>query len=414
MAAAATVLLAVGCGSDPASHAHDAGALLPVSRYGPAQSPAALGASDAAFGLAVLNAWCQAQPDANIVMSPVSLASGLGMAYLGARGATARAMAAVLHLPAVSTGLLSGLRAREGALDALDSPGVTVAEADRLWADPSLTTSRSYESAIAAGYGAGLTSVPLMTNPVQAAGKIDAAIAAATRGHISHLLAPDQVQGLGWILTDAMYLQAKWANPFNPAMTYTSSFTTAAGRKVTARYLDGASFASGTVDGWTAVALPYKGGRLEMLALLPPRVTGSSASGCQDLSAATLAAITGKLRHARPTVTVDLPKVNLSSSANMEPLLGRLGMSQAFGMSADFTGISPQADSISLVWHAATLQVGEQGTVASAATAVGILPTALQINVPTVTFDRPYLMVVLDKSTGEPLFLARVVNPELP
>ena len=28
-----------------------------------------------------------------------------------------------------------------------------------------------------------------------------------------------------------------------------------------------------------------------------------------------------------------------------------------------------------------------------------------------VTFDRPYLMVVTDRATGEPLFMARVADP---
>jgi serine protease inhibitor len=29
-------------------------------------------------------------------------------------------------------------------------------------------------------------------------------------------------------------------------------------------------------------------------------------------------------------------------------------------------------------------------------------------------FDRPYLMVVTDRSTGEPLFMARVTDPTQP
>ncbi len=57
------------------------------------------------------------------------------------------------------------------------------------------------------------------------------------------------------------------------------------------------------------------------------------------------------------------------------------------------------------------LQVGEQGTVASAATAVGIAPSAAQVGPPPVTFDRPYLMMVTDPATGEPLFMARVTDP---
>jgi serpin B len=413
VAAAVTGLLAVGCGTDPALRSHDPGTARPIAVTGPALSPAAYGGSDAAFGLAALDALCRAKPDGNVVLSPVSLASGLGMAYLGARGATARAMAAVLHLPPAGGRLLSGLSARGKALRALDRAGVTVVETDRLWADPSLLTLPSFSRAVAKGYGAGLTNVPLMTNRVLAARDIDAAIAAATRGHISHLLAPDQLQGLGWVLTDAMYLQANWANPFDPAMTHTSSFATAAGRRVMARYLDGGRFAAGTVAGWTAVGLPYEGGQLEMLALLPPGGTAAS-SGCQDLSAATLAAIARKLRNTHHAAAVDLPEVSLSSSTDMMPLLSRLGMGQAFGSGANFTGISPEAGPIALVWHAATLQVDEEGTVASAATAVGVVPTALQMALPAVNFDRPYLMVVLDKATGEPLFMARVANPDRP
>ncbi|MGA8459278.1 MAG: serpin family protein, partial [Streptosporangiaceae bacterium] len=81
-----------------------------------AVTPRALGAADTAFGLNVLGAWCRRDPHANIVLSPESLATGLGMAYLGARGSTARAMRAVLHLPAVGAGLDAALHARSAAL----------------------------------------------------------------------------------------------------------------------------------------------------------------------------------------------------------------------------------------------------------------------------------------------------------
>jgi serpin B len=55
--------------------------------------------------------------------------------------------------------------------------------------------------------------------------------------------------------------------------------------------------------------------------------------------------------------------------------------------------------------------VGEKGTVATAATAVGIVASAGEVMSPAVTFDRPYLMVVTARDTGEPLFMARVANP---
>jgi len=414
--AAAVGGLTGGCGSGPAARpARPAGPAIVrgVAVTEPSVSPAPYGASDTAFGLDVLNAWCHQDPQANIVLSPVSLATGLGLAYLGSGGSTARAMAAVLHLPAAGATLEAGLQARARALRALDGPGVTVAEADQLWADPSLRTLRSYLDAIATSYEAGLGQVPLLTKPDQAASQINAAIASATRGHITNLLSAGSLQGVDWLLTDALYLHALWASPFEPAMTYPAQFTTAAGQRVQVNYLHGGYFASATADGWTAVSLPYQGGRLAMIALLPSPASGSGPASCPDLNAAALAALTSRLGSGGDT-GVALPKVSLSSTANMMNLLASLGMGVAFGPQADFTGISPQAGSIGLVVHAATLQVDEQGTVASAATAVGVGAAAAAPAPRTVVFDRPYLLLIIGTATGEPLFLARVANPDLP
>ena len=101
----------------------------------------------------------------------------------------------------------------------------------------------------------------------------------------------------------------------------------------------------------------------------------------------------------------------MRDKVGMKPLLAELGMGVAFTPAADFAGLSPQACCIALVEQAATLQVGEQGTVASAATAVGLEPTAARPGPAPVMFNRPYLMVVTDVATGEPLIMARVADP---
>ena len=172
----------------------------------------------------------------------------------------------------------------------------------------------------------------------------------------------------------------------------------------------GGEFQAVTADGWTAVWLPYRGGKLGMEALLPP----AGSAGCALPAAAALGAMTTRLTSGQPgalTRSVSFPKVNIATQVSMEPVLTGLGMGVAFGHAADFTGLSTQACCIGLVEHAATLDVGEKGTVASAATAVGMQATAGHVLPPKVTFDRPYLMVVTDRATGEPLFMARVANP---
>jgi serine protease inhibitor len=403
-------LLIAGCAS---------GAVAPpVTAHGvairePLADPRPYGAADTAFGLDVLNAWCQADPRANLVLSPSSLASGLGMAYLGARGGTAQAMARVLDLPATGgQALEAGLQARSAALRGLDGPGVTLAASDQVWADPTLKTQRSYLNAVATGYDAGVAQAPLLSNPDRAAQEIDQAIATATRGQIPRLLSPGSLNGIGWVLTDALYMKAAWATPFQASQTAPGPFTTAAGQQATVSFMNGGQYRAVTAAGWTAVQLPYRGGKLAMVALLPP----SGTVGCATPAASALGAMTARLTAGSTigpvqTRMVSLPRVNLGVQVSMMGLLSKLGMGVAFTTSADFTGLSPQACCIGLVKQAATLQVGEQGTVASAATAVGMQPTAARVPAPEVVFDRPYLMLVTATATGEPLFIARVANP---
>jgi serpin B len=406
----AAALLMAGCGSGavaPPVVAHG------VALREPLADPRPYGAADTAFGLDMLNAWCRADPRANLVLSPSSLASGLGMAYLGARGATAQAMAHVLDLPATGgQGLEAGLQARSAALRDLDSPGVTLAASDQVWADPTLKTRPSYLNAVATGYDAGVAQVPLLSSPDRAAQEINQAIAAATRGQIPQLLSPTSLNGIALVLTDALYLRAAWATPFQASQTAPGPFTTAAGQQATVSFMNGGQYRTAGAAGWTAVQLPYRGGKLAMVALLPP----SGDAGCAAPAASALGAMTARLAAgstAGPAQTrsVSLPRVNLGVQVSLKGLLSQLGMGAAFTASADFAGLSPQPLSIGLVKQAATLQVGEQGTVASAATAVGMQPTALRVQPPQVVFDRPYLMLVTASATGEPLFMARVANP---
>jgi serpin B len=326
----------------------------------------------------------------------------------------------VLHLPASSrAALAAGLQARLKALSSLDGPGVTVAASDQVWADPTLTTLRSYLDDVATGYGAGVAQAPFSTDPAKAATEINAAISAATRGHITQLVDASMLSKIGWVLTSALYLDAAWATPFEANQTQPASFVLASAKSVTVPFMNGDAFPSTTAAGWQAVSLPYKGGKLTMTALLPPARSGA----CALPSEAELSAISGALNGSGSgagasvgRADVSLPTVNLDTSGaagNMQPVLARLGMGLAFSSNADFTGLSKEACCIGFVQQAATLRVGEKGTVGAAAAAVGMVP-AMAIAVPrtiTITFNRPYLLLVSAKATGEPLFLAEVANP---
>ncbi|MFC4909857.1 serpin family protein [Actinomadura gamaensis] len=404
-AATCAVALTTGlaaCG-DQAPKAHELrGAVTNV----PPGDPRPLGRADTAFGFGLLSAWCGTDPNANIVLSPSSVASSLGMVYQGARGRTAAAMARALRLP--SGDLLPGLRARTREMRSLDTKKVSVKVADQVWADSGVRTDKGYLDKLATGYDAGLKTLDIAQDPESARKTINARIKEDTGGKIPELLAPDQLKrDTGWVLTDAVYLKADWETKFGHAMP--GPFTASDGRAVQAKLMSAKThFGYAHSAGWTAVDLPYVGGRLRMTALLPD----TSARGCPTLTGATFDRLTGAL-DTGADVDVTMPKVNLSSRRELTPLLKQLGMAVAFSDAADLHGISPVARKIAFVQHAATLKVDEKGTEGAAATGSGV--TALAAPAPskriTVVFDRPYLAVVRDGKTGEPLFMARVADP---
>lgn len=408
-AAACAAAALAGCGTAaprPAAAAQARG----VAAVEPAADPKPFGAADTGFGLSVLRAWCARSPGQNLVFSPSTLASALGMAYLGAKGPTAAAMAKVLGLPAdggavLPAGLAAGLQARSRALSGLNGTGVTLAASNQVWADPKLPPRGSYLNAVATGYGADLAQAPLLTDPASAAAEINRAITAQTRGHITGLVNPASLQGIGWVLTSALYLDAKWVSPLAAG---TNAFTPAGGKPASVPFLDGDGFRYAAAGGWQAAALPYQGGKLTMTALLPP----PSATGCALPSQAALASITASLAAGGAgSADVAMPKVSLRTSGDMRQVLTQLGMGAAFAPSADFADLSPSAGPIGFVQQAATLQVDRLGTVGSAAVAVGIASAARAVPPRQLVFDRPYVLLVSAKATGEPLFLAQVANP---
>jgi serpin B len=109
---------------------------------------------------------------------------------------------------------------------------------------------------------------------------------------------------------------------------------------------------------------------------------------------------------------LEVPEANIGSSLELAPALEALGVKDAFGPSADFSGLSSIATQISEVKQQATLRITKWGTVAAAATAVVIQPTLARVTPNRVLdFNRPFLFLVRDTTTGAILFESAVNNP---
>ena len=97
-----------------------------------------------------------------------------------------------------------------------------------------------------------------MCGPTQA---IDSLVSQETHGYIPKLFEPDTLDAsTRLVLTDAVYLNATWATPFDPNLTTPSGFHPAAGPTTAISLMNRTGeydYASG--KGWQLVELPYVG-----------------------------------------------------------------------------------------------------------------------------------------------------------
>src|SRR5262249_44277268 len=155
-----------------------------------------------------------------------------------------------------------------------------------------------------------------------------------------------------------------------------------------------------------AVELPYKTGELAMVVLLPRQVDGCAALEAR-LSPALLAQSLPQMR--RQKVDIFLPRFKLESKFELQKTLAKMGMPNAFGTAADFSGIDGSRNLfISAVFHKAWGEVNEEGTEAAAATAVTIKRSAIirePTTPPVFRADHPFVFLIRDTRSGSILFL---------
>jgi serpin B len=350
----------------------------------------------------------------NLFFSPYSISTALAMTYAGARGETAAEMARVLHFPADQNALHPAYRELIMELNGHGLPrDYQLVVANALWGRRGqflpefLQTTR-------ANYGAGLRDVNFRFDPEQARRTINRWVESQTRDKIKELLQKDDVnKDTELVLTNAIYFKAAWEHVFQSAATKKDADFHVSSDKTTKVDLMQQTQTFPYVDAGTfqALALPYEGGDLQMLVLLP-----KAADGLAELEKGlTAAALRGCVAKLRPTrVEVALPKFKVNARLDVAGTLGAMGMPSAFRPDADFTGMDGRRGLyISKVIHQAFVDVDEEGTEAAAATAV-VMMRASPPPKPAARFraDHPFVFLIRDTKTDSTLFLGRVRNPK--
>jgi serpin B len=363
------------------------------------------------FGLALLAREAQTT-SGNVVISPLSIHDVLSMILNGAQGRTAAEMRHTLGLEALSLPATDQAWADLiAAAQAGDHPAVQIA--DSLWLRDGVAFAPAF---LAAGrdYFAASTS-PLPTDPTKAADAINGWVDARTAGLIKQIVDPSYFND-ATILTvvNTVHVKAAWQTPFDPSRTEPAPFTLADGTTVQVPTMsDEFSGPVAQTPAYDAVALATKGPVTAWV--IVPR-NGQTPDSLLTLLAAR--GLDSLYRAARPEpVMLDLPKLHTTFSApDLKPELEALGMVSAFSpQDAELQGIVAPGTAgrvyIQRVVHKAVLNVNENGVEAAAATAALVGLSAAPYAPLTIRADRPFLMLLTDKSTSAPLFMALIRDP---
>jgi serpin B len=385
--------------------------LVPLLLTRPARADDDLAAARRAADAFGLDLWrAAAKPGENVVLSPFSVATALGMTSAGAAGVTLDEMRKVLRfeLPADRQHAALGALAR----DLGKAEKVELNVANRLFAlqgkafqGPFLATTRE-------AYGADAQELPFRTDPDGSRRTINGWVAERTRDRIKDLLQPIDVRpDTKLVLVNAIYFKGTWETKFAPAQP--GPFRLGSGEEVQVPLMSRAGdLRAAKLDGLVACDVPYQGGRFVLTLLVPDRHDGVAA--LEGRLAADLGGWLGALRE-RP-VRLTLPKLKVGSRASLGEALAGMGMPSAFSdAAADFTPMTGSRElKIAKVIHQAFLLVDEEGSEAAAATAVTMAPRGMPSRPPEpleVRADRPHLLLIRDLRTGVVLFMARVVDP---
>jgi len=160
-----------------------------------------------------------------------------------------------------------------------------------------------------------------------------------------------------------------------------------------------------------AVRLPYGNGSFQMTVLLPRIKEGEEPGKLPVVP--TLSAWQELNIYMRPReVLLKLPRFETESNMDLVEIMQKLGMTDAFTPTADFSNFCNKPVYIGLMKQVAKINVDEEGSEASAVTVIGMYATAMPggSNTPTYIYfnaNHPFIYVISEKNTGAIFFIGQ-------
>ncbi|KAK9748342.1 hypothetical protein RND81_02G050900 [Saponaria officinalis] len=357
----------------------------------------------------------------NLVFSPLSLHVMLSMIAAGSSGSTRDELLTFLKsnssddLNKLSSELVSMIFA-----DGSSAGGPKLSFANGLWVDQSLPLKPAFKEVVDGLYKASSKQVDFLNKAQEVASEVNSWAENQTAGLIKELLPPDSVENTTrLIFANALYFKGAWNEKFDASKTKEDDFHLLDGTSVKVPYMTSKKkqYVS-TSDGFKVLSLPYKQGEdkrwFSMYFLLPDAKDGLMA--LSEIVGSTPGFLDDHVPHWKVEIgDFKVPKFKISFGFESSKVLKDFGVNSAFSGG----GLTEMVDSpvaqnlgVSSIFHKSFIEVNEEGTEATAASATTVKACSY-IHHEKVDFvaDRPFMFLIREDTTGVVLFTGHVVNP---
>ncbi|XP_074204091.1 leukocyte elastase inhibitor [Camelus bactrianus] len=375
-----------------------------------------LSAANTRFALDLFRTVNESNPAGNIFFSPFSISSALAMIFLGTRGNTSEQMSKALYFKEVEE-----IHSRFQSLNAdINKRGAayTLKVANRLFGEKTYDFLPEFLASTQKMYGAELASVDFQQASEDARKAINEWVKGQTEGKIPELLASGVVDSMTkLVLVNAIYFKGNWQEKFATEATHDATFRLNKKDTKTVRMMyQKKKLPLGYIEDLKCrvLELPYQGGDLSMVILLPDDIEDESTGLRKIEQQLTLEKLrkwtkADSLEHLE--VSVHLPRFGLEESYDLTAPLAHLGVQDLFCSKADLSGMSGTRDLfVSKVVHKSFVEVNEEGTEAAAATA-GIVAYAMLMPEENFIADHPFIFFIRHNLSANILFLGRLASP---
>ncbi|TDE13824.1 serpin family protein [Dyadobacter psychrotolerans] len=381
----------------------------PDDQINPVEIPSNIAAGTTTFAFDLFKNLQATQPaNENLFVSPLSLHMALGMLLNGAENETAAEILKTLQMEGISlTDLNKAYQTLIKELPLADSK-VNLGLANSVWHRSEFQVETDFKNVLKDSFDAEING---LTFNDAAKDKINQWASEKTNGKIKKVIdqiKPEQVM----FLLNALYFKGDWKYQFDAKNTIDTDFKLEAGSSKTVKMMYTKSdFRVAAGSKYNAIELPYANGQFNVTLLIPQgqNTIGSVMSGitAQEWSELQSTRLTEK------NVEVGLPRFTFSYSAKLNTTLEKMGITRAFTNAAQLGKINKTADLfVDFVKQDTYLGVDEKGTEAAAVTTVGIGVESVGPEDARYICDRPFALIISEKTSNTILFMGRMMNPD--